>query len=113
MLKIYHNPRCAKSRAGLKYLIDNSIEHEIVEYLKTNLITSDIKSLILKTGLQSADLVRTQEDYYKKNLKGKNISNDEWYKILADNPKLLQRPIVVNGNKAVLAQPPENINKII
>jgi len=113
MIKIYHNPRCAKSRAGLKYLIDNSIEHEIVEYLKANLTANDIESLILKTGMKPVDLVRNQEDYYKKNLKGKNFSNKEWYEIIANNPKLLHRPIVVVENQAVLAQPPENINKII
>lgn len=113
MLKIYHNPRCAKSRAGLKYLTDNSIEYEIVEYLKSGFTANEIKNLILKTGMKPTDLVRTQEDYYKKNLKGKEFSNEKWYEILADNPKLLHRPIVVVGEKAVLAQPPENIDKII
>jgi len=113
MITIYHNPRCAKSRAGLKYLVDNNIKHQIIQYLKEDLSADDIKILAQKTGLQSKELVRTQEDYFKKKLKGKEFSDEEWFKIIAENPKLLQRPIVVNGNKAVLAQPPENIKEII
>lgn len=113
MLKIYHNPRCSKSRAGLKFIIDNSLQHEVVEYLKEELSANDLKALIYKTGLKPADLVRTQEDFFKKNLKGKEFSDDEWCDILAENPKLLHRPIVVNGEKATWAQPPENINNIL
>ena len=113
MLKIYHNPRCSKSRAGLQFITANAIPHEIVDYLNENLSANDIKELIAKTGLKPLELVRTHEDFYKKQLKGKEISDDEWYTILAANPKLLHRPIVVNGNKAVFAQPPENINNIL
>ncbi len=113
MLKIYHNPRCSKSRAGLKFINDNALEHEIIEYLKEELSANDLKVLISKTGLKPIDLVRTHEDYYKKTLKGKVFSDDEWYSILAENPKLLHRPIVVNGEKATWAQPPENINSIL
>ena len=113
MITIYHNPRCAKSRAGLKYLVDNNIEHQIIQYLKKDLSADDIKILAVKTGLKPKELVRTQEDYFKKNLKGKEFSDKEWFEIIAENPKLLQRPIVVNGDKAVLAQPPEKIKNII
>lgn len=112
MLKIYHNPQCSKSRNGLKYLTENNIEHEIVEYLKLDLSADDIKNLVLKTGLKPIELVRTHEEYYKKNLKGKDFTDEEWYAILSENPKLLHRPIVVKGNKAVFAQPPENIAKL-
>jgi arsenate reductase (glutaredoxin) len=113
MLKIYHNPRCSKSRAGLQFITDNSLKHEVVDYMSETLTPNDIKELIAKTGLKPFELIRTHEDYYKNNLKGKNFTDEEWYKILADNPKLLHRPIVVNGEKAVFAQPPENINKIL
>ena len=113
MLKIYHNPRCSKSRAGLKFIIDNSLQHEVIDYLKQNLTSNQIKELIAKTGLKPIDLVRTHEDYYKKNLKGKTFTDEEWCKILSENPKLLYRPIVLNNNKAVLAQPPEKINEIL
>lgn len=113
MLKIYHNPRCSKSRAGLKFIVDNSLQYEIVEYLKEELSANELKELISKTGLKPSELVRTHEEYFKKNLKGKEFSDDEWVNILADNPKLLHRPIVVNGKKAVWAQPPESINNIL
>jgi arsenate reductase (glutaredoxin) len=113
MLTIYHNPRCSKSRAGLQYLTENSIAHEVVYYLKENLSEVDIKELILKTGLKAKELVRTHEDYYKINLKNKTITDEEWYSILAKNPNLLHRPIVTNGEKGILAQPPENINNIL
>lgn len=113
MLKIYHNPRCSKSRAGLKYITEKHIAHEVIEYLKENLSAIEIKELVLKTGLRPIELVRTHEEYYKSNLKTKTISDEEWYSILAENPKLLNRPIVANGGKAVFAQPPENINKIL
>lgn len=112
MLKIYHNPRCSKSRNGLKYLVDNNIDHEIIEYLKLDFSANDIKDLVNKTGLKPIELVRTHEDLYKKKFKGKDISDDEWFTILSENPKLLHRPIVVKDNKAVFAQPPENIAKL-
>ena len=113
MLTIYHNPRCSKSRAGLKFITDNSLQHNIIEYLKDELSAIELKELITKTGLKPSELVRTHEEYFKKNLKGKEFSNDEWLDILAENPKLLHRPIVVNGEKAVWAQPPERINNIL
>ncbi len=113
MLKIYHNPRCSKSRAVLQFITENNIQHEVIDYLNEKLSAKDIKELIAKTGLKPEELVRKHEDYYKTNLKGKEFSDDEWCKILAENPKLLHRPIVVNESKAVFAQPPENINTIL
>ena len=113
MIKIYHNTRCRKSRAGLEYLNKKVKDFEIVEYLKQTLTESELKNLVKLLNKKPFELVRTQEEIYKKNFKTKDISDNEWVKILAENPKLLQRPIVVNGNKAVLAQPPEEINKIL
>ncbi|NOY96573.1 MAG: polyphosphate kinase 1 [Chlorobi bacterium] len=112
-LKIYHNPRCAKSRAGLEYLEKKGLDLEIKKYLVDGISVKELKGIIAKTGRPVSDFVRTQEKEYKKNYKGKNLTGDEWIKILAENPKLLQRPIVVNGNRAVLAQPPEEVDKIV
>jgi arsenate reductase (glutaredoxin) len=112
MMTIYHNPRCAKSRAGLKYLEENNIEHKIRLYLKDNLSVDELSTLLKQTGLKAQELVRQQEDYYKKELKGKEFSTEEWLQILAENPKLLQRPIVQKGQKAVLAQPPKKIEEL-
>lgn len=112
-MKIFHNPRCAKSRAGLDYLKGKNVEPEICDYLKTGLKIEDIKEILLKTNLKPVDLVRTQEEYYKKELKGKNFTDDEWVKIILENPKLLKRPIVVDRLKAVIAIPAESIDLLI
>ena len=112
MMTIYHNPRCAKSRAGLKYLEENNIEHEVRLYLNDNLTIEELSTLLKQTGLKAEDLVRKQEDYYKNELKGKVFSTEQWLQILVENPKLLQRPIVQKGKKAVLAQPPEKIEEL-
>lgn len=112
-MKIYHNPRCAKSRAGLKYLEEKTSDFELVKYLETGLSEKELTDLIAKTGKKPIDFVRTQEKVYKEQYKGKNLSDKQWIKVLAENPKLLQRPIVVKGNKAVLGNPPENIDSIL
>ncbi|MDD4424370.1 MAG: polyphosphate kinase 1 [Mariniphaga sp.] len=113
VMKIYHNPRCAKSREGLKYLEEKGYDLEIKKYLTEGISEKELREIIEKTGKNPIDLVRFQEKEYKENYKGKEISNEEWINILVNNPKLLQRPIVVNGNKAVLANPPELIETIV
>lgn len=113
MLKIYHNSRCRKSRSGLEYLTSKSNEFEVVEYLKGHLSEEELKEIIKKTNKKPSELVRTQEDYFKKNLKGKSFTDEEWIKIIIENPKLLQRPIIVAKHKAVLGDPPENIDKVL
>lgn len=113
MLKIYHNPRCRKSREGLEYLKVRSKEYKVVNYLTDGLKVEDIKEILLKSNLKPMQLVRSQEDYYKTYLKDKNFTEDEWVQIIVENPKILQRPIVVGNHKAVLANPPENIDKLI
>ncbi len=113
VMKIYHNPRCAKSRAGLKYLEEKGFDLEIKKYLAEGISEDELRDVIEKTGKKPFDFVRTQEKEYKENYKGKDLSDEEWIKVLAENPKLLQRPLVVNGDKAVLANPPEEVEKII
>jgi arsenate reductase (glutaredoxin) len=112
MITIYHNPRCAKSRAGLKYINDNNIEHNTIEYLKEGLCKDEIKMLAHRLGAPTMDLIRTQEAYFKENIKGKLLSDEELFSEIANNLRLLQRPIVVNGEKAVLAQPADKINEL-
>lgn len=113
MITIYHNPRCKNSRAGLQYLKQNNVDFEIRQYLKEPLSEEELKKLLSKMNAKPADIIRTQEDKYKKELKGKKFSNEEWIKILLENPKLIQRPIVEKDYKAILAQPPEKIDEII
>ncbi len=109
---IYHNPRCSKSRAGLDYLKSKTTEFEVVDYLKINLTEKKLRELILKLNMAPSSLVRTTEDYYKKELKGKNFTDDEWIIILLENPKLIQRPIVESRYKAIIARPPAKIDEL-
>lgn len=113
MLKIYHNPRCRKSREGLEYLKAKTSEFEVKHYLSDGIKADDIWEILLKSALKPFQLVRTQEEYYKAYLKGKSFSDEEWVQIFTENPKVLQRPIVVGEHRAVLACPPENIDKLI
>lgn len=112
MLKIYHNPKCRKSRDGLEYLKGKTNDLEIIEYLKKGLTKDDLKEILLKSNLKPIDLIRKQEDIFKKELKGKNFTDEEWITIILENPKLLQRPIVVGKHKAVLAQPAEKAGEV-
>ena len=113
-VKIWHNPRCRKSREGLQYLQDKGIEPEIYEYLKSGINPEELAEIIKKSGQQLAEFIRTNEaDYKALGLKGKELTIEEFTGIAADYPKLLQRPIVIKGEKAVLAQPAANIDSII
>ncbi len=110
MFTIYHNPRCKKSRAGLQYLQSKTDDIEVVQYLKTPITEAVLKDLLMKLNKKPHDMIRTQEAVYKQQFKGKNFNDDEWVKIMVENPKLIKRPIVVSGNKAVWGDPPEEID---
>ena len=109
---IYHNPRCSKSRAGLKYLEDQNLEVHIVKYLDEGLSKEGLLNLLKLLNLNVDDIIRKHEDYYKKEVKGKDYSDDELLDIIVKNPKLLVRPIVIKNDKAVWAIPPEAIAKL-
>ena len=110
MLKIYHNPQCKKSRAGLHHLQSKGIPFEIIEYIKNPLSEKQIEKLLVKLNVRPEGILRKQEDYFRKNLKSKNFHDHEWVRILSQNPKLIQRPIVEADYKAVIGDPIENIN---
>jgi len=112
MYTIYHNPRCSKSRKGLEYLKSKTSEVEVVEYLKKPFTHESFKKVLIKLNKKPFDMVRTQEEIYKKEFKGKNFTDDEWVKIMVENPKLINRPIVVKDNKAVWGNPPEEIDEL-
>jgi arsenate reductase len=113
-MKIYHFARCSKSRAGLKYLQEKGIEPEIIQYLKDQPFTEEsLKKVLMKLNKKPTDIIRTQEKDYKQNFKGKNFTEDEWVKILVENPRLIQRPIVESRYKAVIGNPPQNIDEIL
>ncbi|HKJ44855.1 MAG TPA: arsenate reductase (glutaredoxin) [Balneolales bacterium] len=112
-MKIYHNPRCGKSRETLKILQDNGVEPEIVKYLDDVPTADELKNILDKLKMKPEELVRKTEKIYKEKFKGKELSDEEWIKAMTEYPKLIQRPIVVKGNKAVLGRPPENVKELI
>jgi len=112
-MKIYHNPRCSKSRQTLALLKENAIDPEVILYLDKAPTTQELLDLLNKLQLSPIQLVRKGEAIWKEKFKGKDLSDDDIIKAMILNPKLIERPIVVKGNKAVLGRPPENILQLI
>ncbi len=112
-MKIYHNNRCSKSRQTLELLNQNNQEVEVVEYLKTPLTAKEIRDLLNLLGISAFELVRKGEEVYKKEFKGKDLSEEEWIAAMESHPKLIERPIVVKGDKAVIGRPPERVLDLI
>ena len=112
MIQIYHNPKCPKSRAGLAYLKTKAQDIEIIDYLKTGLTVQTMRQVLQRLNVKPLELVRTQEAYFKQQLKGKNFSDEEWIQIIIENPRLLKRPIIVNNYKAVWADPANLTDKV-
>ena len=111
-VQIYHNPKCSKSRQTLELLRLEGIEPEIIEYLKTPLTESGLLALVRKIDTEPKSLVRTKEDIFKQG--NFDIDSAESIaKVLAENPKLMERPVVVKGDKAVLGRPPENVKSLL
>ena len=113
MIKIYHNPRCSKSRQGLEIVENSTKEFEVVKYLDNTPSEEELKEIISLLDISPIQLVRKNEQIWKDNFKGKELSDIEIIKAMVDNPKLIERPIVINGNKAVIGRPPETIKEII
>ena len=110
MIKIIHNPRCRKSREALKILIEKKLNPVIIDYLKQNLNKTQIKEVI--SFLNQEDLnniIRKNESIYKESYRGKKFSVSELINIIYENPILLERPIVIKGNRAIIGRPPEKI----
>lgn len=112
-ITIYHNPRCSKSRQTLQIIRDNGVEPTIVEYLKEMPSKEDLKRILAKLNLGIQDVLRKGEAIYKERFKGKNFTDDEWITIVIENPKLLERPIVVVRDRGVIGRPPENVNNLL
>lgn len=113
MIKIYHNPRCSKSREGCSILAQIDQEYEIIDYQKNPLTREELKDLINKLQIKPIELVRTKESIWKENYEGKDLTDEEIITAMQENPRLIERPIVVNGNKAVIGRPPVLIKDIL
>jgi len=113
MIKIFHNPRCSKSRQTLGILQDNGIKVQIIEYLKETPTKDELRNVLNLLGKKPQDILRKGEAIFKENFKGKEFTDEEWLTILVENPKLIERPIVFDDKKAVIGRPPENTNEFI
>jgi len=113
-IKIYHNPRCSKSRATMELLADNSVNSEVIEYLKTPPSKQELEDILKMLGLEPRQLMRTHEAEYKdNNLADESLSREQLIDAMIQHPKLIERPIVINNGKAAIGRPPESILEIL
>ncbi|EHC7287745.1 TPA: arsenate reductase (glutaredoxin) [Vibrio parahaemolyticus] len=112
---IYHNPRCSKSRQTLELLEQNGVTPEVVKYLDTPLNVDELKALYAQLGFSSVhEMMRTKEDVYKElGLGEASVSDEQLFEAMAQNPKLLERPVVVANGKAKIGRPPEQVLDIL
>ena len=111
---IYHNPRCSKSRQTLDLLLKKGHEPKVFLYLEEELSPNMLEEVLLKLNIEPRDLLRKgEEEYKKKNLSSNALSNKELINCMVKYPKLIERPIVIKGNKAILGRPPENVLNLI
>lgn len=113
MIKIFHNNRCRKSREGLAILESSGKEFEIVNYLEKIPTKSELQDILHLLGISPMKLIRKNEAVWKENYKGKTLSDNELIEAMIKNPKLIERPIVINGKKATIGRPPELIKEIL
>ena len=110
---IYHNPRCSKSREALALLQQHGIDPQIIEYLKTPPTKTELRDVIKKLGIKPEALVRNGEHVFKQKFADRNLSDDEWIAAMADNAVLIERPIVIRSDRAIIGRPPERVNELL
>ncbi|MEG3658788.1 arsenate reductase (glutaredoxin) [Arenibacter palladensis] len=113
MIKIYHNPRCGKSREGLAILENSGSDFEIIKYLEKVPSKNELAAIIKILGISPMELVRTKEAIWKEKFKGKSMTDDEVIAAMVAFPKLIERPIVIKDNKGVVGRPPEKIKDLL
>jgi len=113
MIQIYHNSRCGKSRECLAFLENSGKKYEVVKYLENIPTFEELKAVILKLSIQPIELIRQKEKIWVENYKGKNLSDEEIIQAMLSNPILIERPVVINGNNAVIARPLEKVTTIL
>jgi len=111
--KLLHNPRCRKSREAIEFLKFHNLDFEVILYMKDRFEINKIKEIIDKLSVNPIDLVRNQEKLWKEKYKSTKLSNNEIIDLLHNFPNLIKRPIFISKRKAVIAIPPEEINKIL
>ena len=110
---IYHNARCSKSRSACEIVAGRGIEARIVEYLKTPPSLDELRTVLQKLGMKASELVRRGEEECKQHYAGRTLTEDEWLDALIEHPILIERPIVVRGDRAVVGRPPEKVLELL
>lgn len=110
---IYHNTRCSKSRSACELVASRGVQAQIVEYLKTPPGKDELRAVLRKLGMKPSEIVRRGEDAFKENYAGKNLDDEQWLDALIANPVLIERPIVVRGDRAVIGRPPEKVLELL
>ncbi|WP_293310116.1 arsenate reductase (glutaredoxin) [Pedobacter sp. UBA5917] len=113
MITIYHNNRCTKSRCALAELEKSGKDFEVVYYLETPPNKAELTEIIAKLGIKPLELIRKGEKIFTENYKGKTLSDDKWIDVMIDHPILIERPIVISEDKAIIARPTEKIKEIL
>ena len=113
MITIYHNNRCSKSRCGLEILKNSGKEYKIINYLETIPNKEELEKLTNLLGIKPIELIRKNEAVWKENYKGKTLTDSQVIDAMTIYPKLIERPIVIKGDKAVIGRPPELILDLI
>jgi arsenate reductase len=113
MIKIYHNPRCTKSRQGLEVLENSGEQFEIVKYLENIPTKNELRKVLGYLNIPAENLVRKNEAIWKENYRGKNLSEEDILDAMIQYPKLIERPIVIKDNKAVIGRPTEKIYDLL
>lgn len=113
MIQIYHNPRCGKSREALTLIEESGQEYKVIYYLKEVPTFKELQNLIQKLQIRPLQLIRQKEPIWREQFKGKNLTDEELIQAIVSNPILMERPILINGTKAVIARPAEKLLSII
>ncbi|WGK64462.1 arsenate reductase (glutaredoxin) [Croceiramulus getboli] len=113
MITYYHNPRCQKSREGLALLEESGKDFKLRKYLNERMSKDELEKVIYKLDIKPIELVRKNEALWKEKYADKKLADKTVISILLNNPKLIERPILVNGNRAVIGRPPSNINSLL
>lgn len=113
MIKIYHNPRCSKSRQGLEILNESNLQFEIVKYLENPLTKNELQTIIQFLNITPIQLIRKGETVWKENYKNIDLTDEQIVEAMVKHPKLIERPIVVKNNIAVIGRPPTLIKELL
>ena len=112
-IKIYHNPRCSKSRQALQIIRDHGYEPQVIEYLKTPLTKIELESISISLGVRPKEFVRKNENDFKDHLDEKLQKDDDLFEAMSKFPKIMERPIIISDIGTVIGRPPENVVKVL